>query len=182
MLCIVIPGEEYFDEEKQEFNSVGDFVLELEHSLISLSKWESKFQKPFLSTDDKTQEEFLGYVEAMILNPIYPKDVLRGLTKENWDQINDYLDSSQSATTFGIMPQHKSRGEVVTSELIYYWLVAFSIPFECEKWHLNRLLALVKICNIKNNSKNNKKMSKSELSERYRALNAQRRAKYNTSG
>ncbi len=180
MLTLIVPGEEYFDEEKQEFATVGDFVLEMEHSLVSLSKWESKFEKPFLSSTDKTSEEILAYVEAMILTPVYPADLWNRLTKECLDQINAYIESKQSATTFGSVPERKGRGEIITSELIYYWLVAFNIPFECEHWNLNRLFTLIKICNVKNGKQ--KKMSRAEQTQLYRDENARRRAMLNTTG
>jgi hypothetical protein len=180
MLKLIVPGTEYFNDETETFESVGDFELELEHSLVSLSKWESKFQKPFLSPNDKTPEELLGYVEAMIISPIYPPDIFVRLSKDNINSINEYIESNQSATTFGSMPERKGRGEIITSELIYYWMVAFTIPFECEYWHLNRLFALIRICNIKNSKP--KKMSRNEIANRNRELNAIRRAQYNTSG
>ena len=180
MLKIVVPGEEYFNEEEEVFQSVGDVELELEHSLVSLSKWESKYQKPFLSQSPKTPEEILYYIETMIISPIFPGGILERLSQENITQINDYIQSSESATTFGTMPERRGRGEIITSELIYYWMVAFNIPFECEYWHLNRLFALIRICNIKNSKP--KKMSRNEIASRNRELNAIRRAQYNTSG
>jgi hypothetical protein len=182
MLKLTVIGEETYNEETEEFGSVGDFVLELEHSLLSLSKWESEFRRPFLTPDDKTSEEIYFYIECMILTPNYPSNILHQLSKTNLDEINGYIESPQSATTFGEMPQHKTRGraEIVTSELIYFWMVTFNIPFECETWHLNRLFALIRICNIKNSKQ--KKMSRSEVAQRNRELNAQRRAKHNTSG
>jgi hypothetical protein len=180
MLNLIIEGTEYYNEETETFESVGDVELELEHSLISLSKWESKFQRPFLSKDDKSITEILYYVECMILCEDYPKDVVSRFTQKNIDQINAYIESKESATTFGKMPEQKSRGEVITSELIYYWMVAFNIPFECETWHLNRLFALVRICNIKNTKQ--KKMSKTEIAMRNRELNAERRERLGTRG
>lgn len=180
MLTIAIPGEELFDEETQEFHTVEGYTLELEHSLVSLSKWESKFQKPFLGPEPKERAEMLAYIDAMILTPIYPANFWRSLSPENFQQINDYLESSQSATTFGEMPERKGRNEVITSELIYYWMVAFNIPFETERWHINRLFALIRICNLKNQKP--KKMSKTEIAQRNRQLNAERRAKHNTAG
>jgi len=180
MLKIIVPGGEYFNEVDQVFIDVDDFELELEHSLISLSKWESKYEKPFLGFDTKTPEEVMGYVDAMILNPIYPDDVLTRFTEENLDEINKYIESKQSATTFGQMPERRGTGETITSELIYYWMVAFQIPFECEYWHLNRLFALIRVCNIKNAPA--KKMSSSEIAARNRELNARRKAQFNTKG
>jgi hypothetical protein len=180
VLRIVVPGEELYNQETEMFETVGDVELEMEHSLISMSKWESKFQKPFLTKVEKSPEEILAYIEAMIISPIYPQDTLSRLSRENVSQINDYIESKQSATTFGEMPERKGRGEIITSELIYYWMVAFNIPFECEYWHLNRLFALIRICNIKNSKP--KKMSRNEIASRNRELNAIRKAQYNTSG
>jgi hypothetical protein len=182
MLVINVSGEEVFNEETSEFSTVGDFDLQLEHSLLSLSKWESKFQKPFLGKEVKTADETLWYVIAMILNDFYPADLWERLTQKNLDQINEYIESPQSATTFGVMPEMRTRGksETITSELIYYWLVAFNIPFETEKWHLNRLFSLIRICNMKNSKP--KKMSRSEIAQRNRELNAQRRSQLGTSG
>lgn len=180
MLKLTIPGTEYFNEEAETFETVGDIDLELEHSLISLSKWESKFKRPFLTNEKKTLQESLYYIEAMIISPIYSSDILLRLSQENLDQIDAYIESTESATTFGSMPERKGRGEVITSELIYYWMVAFTIPFECEYWHLNRLFSLIRICNIKNSKP--RKMSRHEIASRNRELNAVRRAQYNTSG
>ena len=180
MLKLIVPGTEYFNEETSTFETVGDTELELEHSLISLSKWESKYQKPFLSNSPKTPEEIMGYVEAMIISPIYPPEIFNSFSQENFLAINRYIESKESATTFGSMPERKGQGEVITSELIYYWMVAFNIPFECEYWHLNRLFSLIRICNIKNEKP--KKMNRREIATRNRELNAIRRAQYNTSG
>ncbi|MET0786860.1 MAG: hypothetical protein ABWY25_09155 [Paenisporosarcina sp.] len=180
MLRIIVPGAEFFDETTSTFESSDDVELELEHSLVSLSKWESKFQKPFLSSEQKTPPEVYGYIEAMILNPIYPNNIVFKFTQRNLDEINKYIDSKESATTFGVMPERKGRGEVITSELIYYWMVIFNIPFDCEHWHLNRLFALIRICNIK--SSKPKKMSRHEIAMRNRELNAKRREQYNTRG
>jgi hypothetical protein len=180
MLKIILEGTEYYNEETETFETVGDVELRLEHSLVSLSKWESKHQKPFLSNVTKTTEEILHYIRCMILTEDFPEDVISRLSQGNIDQINAYIESKESATTFGKLPEQKARGEIITSELIYYWMVAFNIPFECESWHLNRLFALVRICNIKNAKP--KKMGKSEIAMRNRELNAQRRAELNTRG
>jgi hypothetical protein len=180
MLKLYVAGDEYFNEETSEITTLGDVELELEHSLVSLSKWESKYQKPFLSSEDKTSEELFHYIEFMIISPNYPKDVLLRLSNKNIEEVNAYIESKESATTFGSMPERKGRGEIITSELIYYWMVAFNIPFECEYWHLNRLFALIRICNIKNSKP--KKMSRNEIASRNRQLNAQRKAKLSTSG
>jgi len=180
MLKLTITGTEFYDEEIETFESVDGFDLELEHSLLSVSKWETKYKKPFLSSEQKTAEETFYYIEAMIVSPNYPDDFLQRLSQTDIGRINEYIESSESATTFGMMPERKGRGEVITSELIYYWMVGFTIPFECERWHLNRLLALIRICNIKNAPPT--KMSRGEIARRNRDLNAARRAQYGTSG
>lgn len=180
MLRLIVPGDEYFNEETEEFETVGDVELLLEHSLISLSKWESKHLKPFLAKNDKTSEEILSYVEAMIVSPSYPSNVFSRFSQENLHSINDYIDSKYSATSFGHLPEHRGSGETITSELIYYWMVALNIPFEVEYWHLNRLFALIRICNVKNSK--SKKMPRHEIAARNRELNAQRRAQLGTSG
>jgi hypothetical protein len=180
MLRIVVKGDEFFDEETSSFITLDDVVLDLEHSLISLSKWESKFEKPFLSSGDKTSEEVYGYIQAMVVTQDFPQETVFRLSRENIKEINDYIDSKQSATTFGDMPKPPGRSEVITSELIYYWMVGFNIPFECERWHLNRLFSLIRICNIKQSKP--KKMSRGELAARNRELNAQRKARLGTTG
>ena len=180
MLTIVVSGDEFFNDDTNEFLTVGDVVLELEHSLVSLSKWESIYEKPFLGKDKKSPEEIFGYIKAMILTPDFSPDVLNRLSGQNLADINAYIESKYSATTFGQMPEQSGRGEVITAELIYYWMVAFTIPFECELWHLNRLFALIRICNIKNSKP--KKMGRHEVAARNRMLNEQRRAQLSTSG
>lgn len=181
MLKLHIEQTEHYDEENKTFVMMGGRTLELEHSLLSLSKWESKHQKPFLSTDQKTTEEILDYIRCMILSPDVPSDVIKSLTQMHLDAINDYINSKESATTFGVMPeQNKGRGEVITSELIYYWMVAFNIPFEVETWHLNRLFSLIRVCNVK--SQKPKKMSRHEIAQQNRALNEQRKKQFGTSG
>lgn len=179
MLTITVNGQEFFNEETQEFESHGDIVLNLEHSLISLSKWESEFEKPFLGDSKKSAEEIYGYIKAMIINE-HPDDILLKLSDKNIQQINSYIESKRSATTFGSMPERRGKGETVTSELIYFWMVTFNIPFECETWHLNRLFALIRICNLKNAPQ--KKMSKNEIAMRNRELNAKRKAELQTRG
>lgn len=180
MLKLIVEGDEFFDEATNMFSTVGDVTLTLEHSLVSLSKWESEFQKPFLAPGDKTSKEIFAYIQAMILTEDFDPDIIFRLDQDHLDQINAYIESKQSATTFGLMPETTGRGETITSELVYYWLVAFNIPFECQYWHLNRLFALIRICNIKNSPQ--KKMSRSEIAMRNRALNEQRRAQLGTTG
>lgn len=179
MLSINIPELEQWDEGKQEFVRTKRVVLQLEHSLISISKWESKWQKVFLSKEEKTVEETIDYVRCMTIGFSDP-EVYNFLTPENFRQINRYIESSMSATFFTNEPGGHPSREPITSELIYYWMITLNIPFECEKWHLNRLLTLIRICNIKNRSP--KKRSKREIMNRNSALNAARRQQFNSSG
>ena len=179
MLEITIPGLEYFDEETSEFIYHDDVDIQLEHSLVSISKWEAKWCKPFLDGKNKTLEEILDYVHCMCVNNETDKEALTRLTEDNLKDINDYIARPMTATTFS--NEKKSGGrETVTSELIYYWMVAFNIPFECQYWHLNRLLTLVKVCNIKNNPP--KKMSAREVMARNKALNEARKKQFQTKG
>lgn len=180
MLTLKIESRELFNDENQEFFWTEPCTLMLEHSLISLSKWESKHQVPFLSTADKTARQTMDYIECMILNPDFPPGVIGLLSPEDFEKINAYIESPESATTFGKMPKTPGKGETITAELIYYWMVAFTIPFECERWHLNRLFALIRICNIKQQKP--KKMSRQELSRQYHDLNERRKRELGTSG
>jgi hypothetical protein len=180
MLKLTIKKPDQWDNEAQMFIIDPGMVLEFEHSLVSLSKWEATFEKPFMGSS-KTTEEALGYAQAMCLTPDVPPEVFQSLSNENIEAINVYVDAKMTATWFNEPPNTKgARKETVTAEIIYYWMVTLTIPFECETWHLNRLLTLIKVCNQKNAPP--KKMNKAdELAERQR-LNAQRKAKGKTSG
>ena len=180
MIEITIPAFELWDEEKQEFYSCKETVLRLEHSLVSLSKWESKWHKPFLSKGAKTEEETIDYIKCMTLTQNTDPIVFKFITNENINKISKYIEDPMTATTFSNNQNNKSSREIITSELIYYWMIALNIPFECQKWHLNRLLTLINVCNIKNQPP--KKMSKKELMSRNAALNAARRQQLNTKG
>lgn len=179
MLKLIVPEQEFFDESKGEFFSFEETELRLEHSLLSLSKWESFFEKPFLGTQHKTDQETLYYIWFMFLDE-HDVSILDRLTSKNVADVNDYINSKQSATIFGEMPNRPGRNEIITAELIYYWMVAFTIPFECESWHLNRLFSLIKICNIKNSKPD--KRSKADIAKQYATLNAQRKAQLGTTG
>jgi hypothetical protein len=180
MLKIVVPGIELFDDESQEFVTQNDFTLELEHSLVSLSKWESIYEKPFLGEGEKSTEEVVGYIKTMALTPEVPEEIFYKLSEENVTKINEYIDAKMTATWFSDAPSTPRSREVITSEVIYYWMIAFQIPFECETWHLNRLFTLIRVCNIKQAKP--EKMSRAEIAARNRELNAQRKAQFGTKG
>ena len=180
MLTIQIPETEKYDEAKNEFIYTKPITLQLEHSLISLSKWESKWHKPFFHPiNNKTNEEVLDYIRCMTLTQNVKPEVYYLLTTENIKEIQEYIDDPMTATTF--VNQHNGvNREIITAELIYYWMVAYNIPVEFEKWHMNRLLTLIRVCTIKN-SKSTKR-DKKTLMSRNAALNAARRKQYGTSG
>lgn len=181
MLTINLPKTEYFDEENQEFITVEETTLELEHSLVSLSKWESKWEKPFLSTKELTDEETMDYVRCMTITPNVPPEVYSLLTASHLDKVNDHVRAKMTATWFA-ESQQKGQGnkEIITAELVYFWMITLSIPFECQHWHLSRLLTLIRVCNEKNQPA--KKMGKSDIAARNRSLNAQRKAQMQTKG
>ena len=180
MLQITIPQTELWDESKQEFVSLKEQTLQLEHSLVSLSKWESKWNKSFLSSREKTYEETIDYIKCMTLTPNVKPEVYRGLTKSNVEQINKYIEAPMTATSFVEDKRGTGSRATITSELIYYWMIALNIPFECQKWHLNRLLTLIRVCEIK--SQPPKKMSKREIMNRNSSLNSARKKQLNTRG
>lgn len=181
MLQISIPiSPEGWDEEKQEFVEPQEKTLQLEHSLVSVSKWESKWHKAFLSKVDKTDEELMDYIKCMTLNRNVDPDIYNHLSSSNVNQIRAYISDSMSAT---IVPKQTNRGtshETVTSELIYYWMISLGIPPEYQKWHLNRLLKLIEVCNFKNTPP--KKRSKADIMRSNAALNAARRKQLGTKG
>ncbi len=180
MLIITVPGVEMFDETSQEFVTKGDVVLELEHSLVSLSKWEAIYEKPFLGEMSKTSEEILSYIKAMTLTSEVPEDVYHKLSDDNIKEINSHIEAKMTATWFNETPGAPESRDVITAELVYYWMTVFHIPFECETWHLNRLFTLIRICNVKQSKP--KKMTRTEMAQRNRELNAQRKKQLGTTG
>lgn len=181
MLIITVPiSPEGWDDAKQEFVDPKTQTLQLEHSLISLSKWESKWKKPFYSKKEMSEEETLDYIKCMTLTENIQPEVYDHLTRENIKAIMDYIGDPMTATTFGKNENGQNNREVITSELIYYWMISSNIPFECQEWHLNRLITLIRVCSIKNTPP--KKRSKRDIMSRNAALNASRRNQLNTKG
>lgn len=170
MLQISIPAQEYFDERTEEFINVKAYTLQLEHSLISISKWEAKWQKPFLGKEEKTEEETIDYIRCMTITQNVDPMAYYAIPRDELERIKAYIHAPMTATWFNDRDNRPPTRKIITSELIYYWMVANSIPFECEKWHFNRLMTLIRICGEKNQPA--KKMSKQDR----KALMAQRRA------
>lgn len=180
MLKIVVPASEQWDEVNQVFINTKEQTLQLEHSLVSLSKWESKWCKPFIQNNDKTNEEILDYIKCMTLTQNVDPNVYLCLTEQNLLDINSYIESPMTATFFNEFEPRTFNNEIITAEIIYYWMITLNIPFECQKWHINRLLTLIRVCNIKNAP--DRKMSVNEIMRRNSELNDARRKKLNTKG
>lgn len=181
MLELTIESGEVFDENSNEFISVPGKTIRLEHSLVSISKWESKWKKPFLTKDNKTDEETLDYIRAMTITQNVDPIIYRFLTNEHMRMVSEYVEDSMTATWFveNNQPSPPNK-ETITSELIYYWMIANQIPMECQKWHINRLLTLIRVCSIKNQP--SKKMDAASLARNNAALNAARRKAMHTRG
>lgn len=181
MLEIRIDGKEFWNQEKEEFVNTKGITLRLEHSLISISKWEAKYKRPFLSDGPKTLQETYDYIAFMSLDRNVSMTELEGITEEDYKKILDYIHDPMTATKISNNAKNKpNSNHVLTSEEIYYDMTALNIPFECEKWHLNRLLTLIQIASIKNEPP--KKMSKGEIYRQNAELNKARRAKYHSKG
>lgn len=180
MLQITIPESEQWDERNEVFIRTREVTLKLEHSLVSLSKWESKWCKPFIGNDKITTEETIDYIRCMTLTQNVDPGVYTCLTDEHIRQINEYIDAPMTASWVRDDGDNKTNSERITSELVYYWMISHGIPFECQKWHLNRLLMLIKVCNVK--SQPAKKMSRDEIIAQQAALNEARRKQLNSKG
>lgn len=181
MLKITVPLTEGFDEATSKFVVAESFDLELEHSLASLSKWESREEKVFLSKEDKTPDELFRYVEDMTITPDVPPEVFTRLSPDNVEAINRYINAAHTATTFREMGQQRPNREIITAEIMYYWMVSLQIPFECQYWHLNRLITLVRVCNEKNKPKGKQKFNRSAAAQRAE-MNRARMAQHGTTG
>lgn len=182
-LKITIPSGELYDEEENEFIYLSEVQLELEHSLYSISKWESVTEKSFFVDNITDINDSIEYIKCMTITPDISPDVYNRLTLSNFNTVNEYINAPMSATRLSEL--QKSGGtsgnrDRITSELIYYWMIVCNIPFECDKWHFNRLLALIEICNIKNTPP--EKLSEQEFLSKRAAINEERKRKYNTKG
>lgn len=180
MLSIIIPAFECFDEKTNTFLNFPDTPIQLEHSLVSISKWEEKWHKPFLDKKPKTVQESIDYIRCMTLSKNVDPNVFIGITDENIDQINAYMEDPMTATWFNQKDKEKPSREVITAEIIYYWMIAMNIPPEYQKWHINKLLTLIRVCNIKNAPP--KKTNRADSLAERRALNEARKAKMHSKG
>lgn len=180
MLELTVYEPELFDDEKQEFVQGKAHTLKLEHSLVSLSKWESIWEKPFLGSDDRTPEEVLSYVECMLVDCEFPPGFMSMIDETVMRTISDYINSKMTATWFSDNGSGRPNREIITAELIYYWMNVAKIPIECERWHLNKLITLIRVHSAKNEPP--KKKSQSQLAAERRALNEKRLAEMGTTG
>lgn len=180
MLKLTIPGGELWDEKNERFIYTKQKTIALEHSLVSLSKWESKWCKPFLDKSEKTDAEIRDYIRCMTITQNVEDSTYNSITSKNLEDIIKYINAPMTATTFKRRGPVRPSREIMTAEIIYYLMIAFQIPFECQKWHLNRLITLIRVCEIKNQKP--KKRSQRDVLNEYAALNAARKAKYKTRG
>ena len=183
MLKLTVPGYEYYDASTNTFGHTKTTTLQLEHSLVSLSKWEEKWQKPFLGKDPKAIEECIDYVRCMTITQNVDPLVYQGLTTENFEAVNRYIEEPMTATWFSDKENKKFNREVITAEIIYYWMISLNIPFECQKWHLNKLMTLIRVCNIKNAPpKKKRKGANRAMLDQRTELNRARRERLHTKG
>lgn len=180
MLHITIPARELWDERSQRFVQTKEYNLQLEHSLVSISKWESKWKKAFFSKKDKTSEEMIDYIKCMTITQNVKPETYNYLTEDNLTQIKEYIEDPMTAVYFNDSKEKGGHKETVTSDLIYYWMTALNIPLECQKWHLNRLITLIRVSSLKNTPP--KKMSRKELMSRNRSINEANKKRFNTRG
>lgn len=179
MLKITIPASEVWDEKTGRFSLEKECTIKLEHSLISISEWEAKWCVPFF-TSEKTNDQLIDYIRCMTISKDVNPDVLLRLTSNNIKEINDYIAAPMTATTIGSDKKGRPSKEIITSEVIYYWMITYNIPVEFEKWHINRLIMLIRVCSEFNKPK--KKRSRSDIIAENRALNAARKARLGTKG
>lgn len=183
MLQLVLPATEGWDEKTEEFVTLRkEQRLTLEHSLLSISKWESKWHKPFLTNDTKTPEEIIDYIKCMTITQNVSDETYQRMTTDSIAQVNTYIADSMTATTFRKEMQRPRHGNFITSEVVYYWMFSYQIPIECERWHLNRLLTLIRVFSEYNKPKNKKHVNQRELADARNAMNDRRRKALNSKG
>lgn len=180
MLTIIVPETELYDEQNNEFIQIKEQTLVLEHSLVSIAKWESKWKKSYLSSKNKTFEETVDYIKCMTITKNVNPLIYKSLNRKALESIERYINDPMTATYFSEKDNRPAGPSIITAEIVYYWMISLGVPMECQKWHFNRLIALIKVCNIKNNP--GKRMSSREILTRNQALNEERRRKYNTRG
>lgn len=180
MLTIIVPETELYDEQKNEFIQIKEQTLVLEHSLVSIAKWESKWKKSYFASKNKTYEETVDYIKCMTITKNVNPLIYKSLNRKALESIERYINDPMTATYFSEKDNRPAGPSIITAEIVYYWMISLGVPMECQKWHFNRLIALIKVCNIKNNP--GKRMSNREILTRNQALNEERRRKYNTRG
>lgn len=180
MLTIIVPESEFYDEKNNEFIQIKEQTLVLEHSLVSIAKWESKWKKSYLSNKNKTREEVIDYIRCMTITKNVNPIVFKAINNEALEAIQRYINDPMTATYFYEEDKKQTSRDIVTAEVVYYWMISLGIPMECQKWHFNRLITLIRVCDVKTNT--GKKMSKREILTRNQALNEARKRKYNTRG
>lgn len=177
---IFIPRQSLWNKQTEKFIEIEAQTIKLEHSLRSIRLWESKWKKSYIFTKEKTVEEAFDYIKHMTLNRVNP-NVYYALTEEDVLSIKKYIEDPMTATTIDNIQKKQSSNEIVTAELIYYWMIAQNIPWQFENWHINQLMTLIEVCALKNDP-NPKKMSRNEIFARNKALNAQRKAALKSRG
>ena len=182
MLKLTIPAQELWDEKKERFYNIKETTIQLEHSLLSISKWEQIHKKPYLENKDLTFEESLDYIRCMTITPNVDPDIYNYITYANFKEINEYINAPMTATWFNRKKKEGTvrKKEIITNEIIYYWMISFNIPFECQKWHINHLLTLIEVCGAKQEKP--EKMNKSQLRQHNKSLNAYNRNRFHSRG
>lgn len=182
MLKITIPGTEYWDEKNERFFYTKETHLQLEHSLVSISKWEAKWHKPFMDNKELTGEQIVDYIRCMTLTQNVDPNVYYSIDNKTIKQIREYIDDPMTATWFSKTVGPPPKKEIITSEIIYYWMIKLNIPVEFQKWHINRLITLIKVFEAKDDTKSGKKINKHQIAQNYAAINAARRKALHTKG
>ena len=178
---IHIPEQEFFNEQTNEFIYVKETTFKIEHSLVAISKWESKWHVAFLDDKvEKTDEMIIDYIQCMTISQNVNPEIYNHLPPETIKEINDYIGDPMTATTFSNVNNVNNGGEFITNELVYYWMIAQNIPLECEKWHFNRLMTLIRVCSEKNTP--NKKMNQRDILRNNKALNEARKKAMHSRG